>query len=87
MTMNNAYKKLSSMGSDRRAIRAQKMTVMYGITSFILVLVIGQIRLVTATINAYVGGIDAIVPPAADASLVGMLLNVGLLRYLCLMEQ
>jgi hypothetical protein len=63
------------------------MTVVYGITSFILVLVIGQIWLVTATVNAYLGGNDAVVLPAAVASVVGLLLNLGLLRYLYLLEQ
>jgi hypothetical protein len=32
--------------------------------------------------NAYLGGDDAVVWPAAVASLVCLLLNLGLLRYL-----
>jgi len=35
-----------------------------------------------ATMNAYLGGDDAVVWPAAAASLVCLGLNVGLLRYI-----
>ncbi|WP_442483275.1 DUF6755 family protein [Aeoliella sp. SH292] len=85
--MNDSYSESKSTGGDRSAMRAQRMTVVYGITSFILVLVIGQIWLVTASVNAYLGGNDAIVLPAAIASVIGLFLNLGLLRYLYLLEQ
>ena len=51
---------------------------------FILILVILQLWLLTATMNAYLGGDEAVIWPAAAASLFCLLLNVGLLRYLYL---
>ena len=49
--------------------------------AFVLILVVLQLWLLTATMNAYLGGDDAVVWPAAVASLFCFLLNVGLLRY------
>ena len=46
-----------------------------------LILVILQLWLLTATMNAYLGGDDAVVWPALGASAVCLLLNLGLLRY------
>jgi hypothetical protein len=37
--------------------------------------------------NAYLGGDDAIIWPAAAVSLVCLALNGGLLRYLCHIER
>ena len=85
--MSNPSSRLTSSSGDRHAIRSQRMTVVYGITSFILVLVVGQIWLVTATVNAYLGGNDEIVFPAAVASAICLLLNLGLLRYLFRLEK
>jgi uncharacterized membrane protein YjjP (DUF1212 family) len=50
--------------------------------AFVLILVILQLWLLAATMNAYLGGDDAVVWPAAVASLISFLLNAGLLRYL-----
>ena len=72
---------------NRPSTRPQKTAIVYGITSFILVLVICQIWLVTATVNAFLGGDDSVVWPAAIASFVWLGLNVGLLRYLYLLDQ
>ena len=52
-----------------------------------LVLVVGQIWLVTATVNAYLGGNVEIVFPAAVASTISLLLNLGLLRFLVRLEK
>jgi hypothetical protein len=62
--------------------RDQRMTVIYGMLTFVLVLVILQLWLLTATMNAYLGGDESVIWPAAGASLACLLLNVGLLRYL-----
>ena len=62
--------------------RGQKLPIVYGIMCFVLVLVVCQIWLVTATVNAFLGGDDSIVIPAAIASAVGLVLNLGLLRFL-----
>jgi len=67
--------------------REQKTAIVYGMTCFILVLVICQIWLVTATVNAFLGGDDSIVWPAAVASFVCLALNLGLLRYLYLLDR
>ena len=45
-------------------------------------LVILQLWLLTATMNAFLGGDESVIWPAAGASLLCLLLNVGLLRYL-----
>ena len=50
--------------------------------AFVLILVVLQLWLLTATMNAYLGHDDSIIWPAAGASLACFLLNAGLLRYL-----
>jgi hypothetical protein len=67
--------------------RPQQTVIVYGMTSFVLVLVICQIWLVTATVNAFLGGDDSVVWPAAVFSVVCLGLNVGLLRYLHLLDR
>lgn len=76
------------MRSARRPFtRDQRMTIVNGMLAFVLVLVVLQLWLLTATMNAYLGGDQAIVWPAAGASLVCLLLNAGLLRYLYHIER
>ena len=70
----------------RRITRQQKTTIVYGILSVVLILVVLQLWLLTATMNAYLGGDESIIWPAAAASLVCLGLNAGLLRYLNRME-
>jgi hypothetical protein len=70
------------MSVNRPFTRDQRTTVVYGMLAFVLMLVILQLWLLTATMNAYLGGDDAVVWPAAGASLLCFLLNLGLLRYL-----
>ena len=65
-----------------RFSRGQRMTIVHGILSIVIIIVILQLWLFTATVNAYLGGDSAILLPAALASLVCLLLNVGLLWYL-----
>jgi hypothetical protein len=62
--------------------REQRMTVVYGILCLALILVVLQLWLLIATMNAYLGNDVAVVWPAALASLVCFGLNAGLLRYL-----
>ncbi len=66
----------------RRFSRQQRTTVVYGIVCFVLILVALQFWLLTATMNAWLGGDGAVVWPGLGASVVCLLLNVGLLRYL-----
>ena len=71
----------------RQFSRQQKLTIVYGILSIVLIIVILQLWLLTATMNAYLGGDDSVIAPAAIASVVCFLLNAGLLRYIYLMEE
>ena len=65
----------------------QDFPIVQGMLAFVLILVVLQLWLLTATMNAYLGGDDAIVWPAALASLGCFLLNAGLWRYLRRLEQ
>ncbi len=62
--------------------RERRTTVIYGILCLVLILVVLQLWLLMATMNAFLGGDDAVVWPAALASLACLALNLGLLRYL-----
>jgi hypothetical protein len=66
----------------RRFTREQKMTIVYGILCIVLILVVLQLWLLTATMNAYLGGDESIIWPTALVSLACFALNVGLLWYL-----
>jgi hypothetical protein len=46
-----------------------------------------QLWLLAASMNAYLGGDDSVVVPAALASLLCFALNVGLLQYLYRMDR
>ena len=70
------------MAPRRSLTREQQAPVILGILIFVLILVVCQLWLLTATMNAFLGGDDAVVWPAAVASLACFLLNLGLLRYL-----
>ena len=59
-----------------------RSTILYGMLGFVVILVVLQLWLLTATMNAYLGGDDGVVWPAAAASFACFLLNLGLLRYL-----
>jgi len=61
--------------------RSQRATINAGILSIVLIIVILQLWLLTATMDAYLGGDDAIVLPAALASLACFGLIAGLFRY------
>jgi hypothetical protein len=65
-----------------RFVRSQRMTIVNGMLVFVVLIVILQLWLLTATMNAYLGGDTGIVLPAALVSLVCLGLNCGLLWYL-----
>jgi hypothetical protein len=67
--------------------RRQRMTVLSGMLAFVVMLVVLQLWLLTATMNAYLGGDERVIRPAAAASLVCFALNAGLLRYLYLIDR
>lgn len=65
----------------------QRTTIVHGMLAFVLILVMLQLWLLTATMNAWLGGDESIIWPAAIASALCSLLNFGLLRYLYRMER
>ena len=67
--------------------REQRTTIIYGMLAFVFVILVLQVWLLTATMNAYLGGDEGVVVPAALVSLVGCALNVGLLGYVRRMER
>ena len=69
-----------------RFARSQRMTIVNGMLVFVVVIVVLQLWLLTASVNAYLGGDETIVVPAALASLACFGLNAGLLRYLYWLE-
>jgi hypothetical protein len=71
----------------RRFNREQRTTVVYGMLCVVLVIVVLQLWLLIATMNAFLGGDESVIWPAAGASTICLLLNAGLLRYLYRMER
>jgi hypothetical protein len=67
--------------------REQRTTIVYGILVFVLIVVILQLWLLTATMNAWLGGDDSVVWPGAAVSAGGLMLNLGLLAFLGRIER
>lgn len=67
--------------------RQQKLTIVNGILAIVGMIVIMQLWLLSATMNAFLGGDESVIVPAAIGSVVCLLLNAGLLRYIYLMER
>jgi hypothetical protein len=63
-----------------------KLTIVYGILCIVLIIVILQLWLLTATMNAYLGGDTSVIWKAAGASLFCFLLNAGLIWNLYSLE-
>ena len=70
-----------------RFTRSQRMTIATGILFIVVIIIILQLWLFTATMNAFLGGDTGILWPAAIASLVCLGLNGGLLWYLYGLEK
>ena len=71
----------------RRFSRSQRLTIVYGILCIVLIIVMLQLWLLMATMNAYLGGDESVIWPAALVSLVCFGLNGGLLWYIYRMER
>jgi hypothetical protein len=71
----------------RRFSREQRLRILAGIVSIVLLIVVLQLWLLTATMNAHLGGDRGVALPAAGASLVCLALNLGLLRYVYRLER
>jgi hypothetical protein len=70
------------MSWSSRFARSQRTTIVSGILVIVLTLVILQLWLLVATMNAYLGGRTRVLVPAALTSLACLALNAGLLWYL-----
>ena len=70
------------MSDGRFLTRKQRITIVNGVVCFVLVIVVLQLWLLTATMNAFLGGDTTVVWPALAASSACLALNLGLLRYL-----
>jgi hypothetical protein len=66
--------------------RSQQRTIVLGILCLVLMIVILQLWLLTATMEAYLGGERSILAPAALASAGCFGLVLGLLRYFRTLE-
>ena len=67
--------------------REQRTTIIYGILCIVVIIVVLQLWLLTATMNAFLGGDESVIWPAAFASLGCLALNAGLLWYLYWLER
>ena len=67
--------------------RDQRTTIINGMLVFVLIVVILQLWLLTATMNAWLGGDESIVWPGLAVSAAGLALNLGLLGYLRRLER
>lgn len=75
------------MSRTGRFTRRQKMTIVNGILAIVLTLVIIQLWLLVATMNAYLGWETTILVPAALASSLCLALILGLLWYLYALDR
>jgi flagellar biosynthesis/type III secretory pathway M-ring protein FliF/YscJ len=62
--------------------RSQRMAIVQGILCIVSVIAVMQLWLFTTTMEAYLGGDESFVIPAALASLVCLGLNLGIFQYL-----
>ena len=70
----------------RTFTREQRTTVVYAMLCFVVLLVVLQLWLLQATMNAFLSGDHSVVWPAAAVSLFCFALIAGLIRYLQRME-
>jgi len=66
--------------------RAQKASISLGVFWFAFLLVVMQLWLLTATMNAHMGGDRSVAWPAVVASIVCLLVNLWLFRRFTYLE-
>jgi hypothetical protein len=76
-----------SASARRPFSRDQRLAIIHGMLVFVVIIVVLQLWLLTATMNAWLGGDDSVVWPAAAASTGCLALNVGLFLYLVRLER
>ena len=67
--------------------RDQRLIIVNGMLVFVVIVMILQLWLLTSTMNAWLGGDEAIVWPGLAVSAAGLALNVGLLVYVRRLER
>jgi len=72
---------------NRRFTRPQRMTILNGMMTFVIVIIVLQLWLFTATVNMYLGGKTGILLPALLVSAACLGLIAGLLWYLYGLER
>ena len=76
-----------SGSAHRPFTRDQRTTIINGMLVFVLIIVVLQLWLLTATMNAWLGGDESIVWPGLAVSAGGLALNVGLFIFLRRLER
>ena len=71
----------------RSLSRQQKLTIVNGILAIVGIITLLQLWLLSATMNAFLGGESGVILPAGFASAVCLLLNLGLLWNLSRLER
>lgn len=74
-------------GSKGSLTQAQRLLIVDGMLCFVVLIVILQLWLFTATMESFLGGDYVIVWPAALVSLGCLGLNAGLLHYLARLDR
>jgi len=67
--------------------RDQRLTIVYGMLCIVTMIVILQLWLLVSTMNAFLGGDESAIWPAALFSVMCLGLNAGLIRYLYSMDR
>ena len=67
--------------------RDQRTTIISGMLVFVLIMIVLQLWLLTATMNAWLGGDESIVWPGLAVSTGAFALNAGLFGYLRRIER
>jgi hypothetical protein len=67
--------------------QSQRLIIVDGMLCFVLLIVVLQLWLFTATMESYLGGDRAIVWPAALVSLACLGLNIGMIYYLARLDR
>lgn len=67
--------------------RHQRGMIVYGIMSIILLLVVMQLWLLSATMNAYLGGDESVLWPAALVSIALFAVNLRLLSFVRILKE
>lgn len=70
------------MSAPRHFHRSQRLAAVNAMLLLVILIVVLQLWLLTATVNALLAADTSVAMPAAIASLVCLALNIGLLRYL-----